>query len=189
MLDLGSVVFSAPWMLAALAVLPVLWWLLRVMPPAPLVRIFPPLSFLLALRSDLATSLGGDRKSEPLPRYARVVMISDFLSPPNDVARSLRNLASLGVRGHLLQIVDPAEETLPFSGRVRFEGLEGEGATLIGRVEAVRDEYVALMANHRRAVSDVARGLGWTSTTHSTEQPPTTALLSLYEVLSEMPGA
>lgn len=50
MLDLGSLVFTAPWMLAALAALPILWWLLRVMPPAPLVRAFPPLSFLLRLQ-------------------------------------------------------------------------------------------------------------------------------------------
>lgn len=50
MLDLGALVFTAPWMLAALAVLPVLWWLLRVMPPAPLVEAFPPLRFLLALQ-------------------------------------------------------------------------------------------------------------------------------------------
>jgi hypothetical protein len=50
MLDLGALVFTAPWMLAALAILPVLWWLLRVMPPAPMVRAFPPLRFLLALQ-------------------------------------------------------------------------------------------------------------------------------------------
>jgi len=50
MLDLGPVAFAAPWLLAALAALPVLWWLLRVMPPAPLVRAFPPLAFLLSLR-------------------------------------------------------------------------------------------------------------------------------------------
>lgn len=50
MLDLGALVFTAPWMLTALAILPVLWWLLRVMPPAPLSRTFPPLRFLLALR-------------------------------------------------------------------------------------------------------------------------------------------
>lgn len=50
MLDLGALIFTTPWMLAALAILPVLWWLLRVMPPAPLVRAFPPLRFLLTLR-------------------------------------------------------------------------------------------------------------------------------------------
>jgi hypothetical protein len=50
MLDIGPLVFTAPWLLTALAVLPILWWLLRVTPPSPLIRAFPPLSFLLALR-------------------------------------------------------------------------------------------------------------------------------------------
>ena len=50
MLDLGPLVFTAPWILAALVSLPILWWLLRVTPPAPLVRAFPPLRFLLALQ-------------------------------------------------------------------------------------------------------------------------------------------
>lgn len=126
-------------------------------------------------------------RPEALPRYARVVLISDFLSRPEEVAKTLRSLAVLGLRGHLLQIVDPAEETLPFSGRVRFEGLEGEGAALIGRVEAVRKEYIALMESHRRAIGDIARSLGWTWTVHSTDQPPPTALLTLYESLSEPP--
>ena len=35
MLTLGPIAFAAPWLLAGLAALPVLWWLLRVTPPAP----------------------------------------------------------------------------------------------------------------------------------------------------------
>ena len=35
MLTLGSLAFASPWLLAALAVLPVIWLLLRVTPPAP----------------------------------------------------------------------------------------------------------------------------------------------------------
>ena len=55
MLELGPIVFTAPWMLAALASLPILWWLLRVTPPAPLVRAFPPLRLLLTLRKQQET--------------------------------------------------------------------------------------------------------------------------------------
>jgi len=55
MLELGPVVFASPWMLTALATLPVLWWLLRVTPPAPLVRAFPPLRLILALRKQEET--------------------------------------------------------------------------------------------------------------------------------------
>ena len=64
-----------------------------------------------------------------------------------------------GVKGHLLQILDPAEETLPFAGRVRFEGLEREDPLLISRVETVRDGlYRAARAPPRRARGAIARG-------------------------------
>ena len=43
--------FAAPWVLAALAALPVLWWLLRTTPPQPAHVKFPPLRLLLSLRN------------------------------------------------------------------------------------------------------------------------------------------
>lgn len=46
MLGFGPIAFAAPWVLAALAVLPVLWWLLRVTPPAPRVVRFPAIRLL-----------------------------------------------------------------------------------------------------------------------------------------------
>ncbi len=49
MLALGSLAFAAPWLLAGLAVLPVLLWLLRVTPPAPRRIRFPALRLLLGL--------------------------------------------------------------------------------------------------------------------------------------------
>lgn len=47
----GAISFASPWVLAALAVLPAIWWLLRVTPPAPRRVIFPPLRLLLGLAS------------------------------------------------------------------------------------------------------------------------------------------
>ena len=44
-------IFAAPWVLAALAALPLLWWLLRVTPPAPRTESFPALRLLLGLRA------------------------------------------------------------------------------------------------------------------------------------------
>jgi hypothetical protein len=49
MLNLGFIGFAAPWLLVALAALPILWWLLRVTPPAPREVVFPPLRLLLKL--------------------------------------------------------------------------------------------------------------------------------------------
>lgn len=50
MFSLGALAFATPWALAALAALPVLWWLLRITPPQPKQVTFPPLRLLLLLR-------------------------------------------------------------------------------------------------------------------------------------------
>jgi hypothetical protein len=47
MLSFGSLSFAAPWLLAALVALPVIWWILRVTPPAPRRLAFPAIAFLL----------------------------------------------------------------------------------------------------------------------------------------------
>ena len=49
MLALGSLAFVSPWLLLALAALPIVWWLLRVTPPAPRRVAFPAIRLLLGL--------------------------------------------------------------------------------------------------------------------------------------------
>lgn len=48
----GAIGFATPWLLAALIALPVLWWLLRAVPPAPVVRRFPGVALLLGLHDE-----------------------------------------------------------------------------------------------------------------------------------------
>src|SRR5450432_3698120 len=49
MLSLGSLAFAAPWLLSAAVALPIIWWLLRVTPPAPRRLRFPAIRLLLGL--------------------------------------------------------------------------------------------------------------------------------------------
>ena len=49
---LGGIGFTAPWLLLALAALPVLWLILRAVPPAPIRRRFPGVALLLGLKDD-----------------------------------------------------------------------------------------------------------------------------------------
>jgi hypothetical protein len=49
---LGSLAFSTPLLLLALTALPILWWLLRAVPPAPIRRQFPGVALLLGLNDD-----------------------------------------------------------------------------------------------------------------------------------------
>src|SRR6201994_1919856 len=49
MLAFGSLAFASPWLLTALLGLPIIWWLLRVTPPAPRRIAFPAIRLLLGL--------------------------------------------------------------------------------------------------------------------------------------------
>ncbi len=49
---IGPIGFTAPWLLAALIALPILWLILRAVPPAPVRRRFPGVVLLLGLRDD-----------------------------------------------------------------------------------------------------------------------------------------
>ncbi|HEX9646743.1 MAG TPA: DUF4159 domain-containing protein [Alphaproteobacteria bacterium] len=50
MTGLGALSFAVPWALAALAALPVIWWLLRLNPPAPRRIAFPAIRLLFGLK-------------------------------------------------------------------------------------------------------------------------------------------
>lgn len=52
---LQTLSFASPWMLAGLLLLPALWWLLRVLPPAPRRLAFPALRLLMGLQTDQKT--------------------------------------------------------------------------------------------------------------------------------------
>jgi uncharacterized protein (DUF58 family) len=121
---------------------------------------------------------------QSLPRYARIVLISDFFTPLDELRSRLRGFVAMGVRGHLLQVLDPAEPDLPFAGRVRFEGMEQDGIALIGNVDGVRRRYQVRLEAHRLGLRDLARSLGWTFGYHVCDQPAEPALLALYTALS-----
>jgi hypothetical protein len=52
MAALPAIAFVTPWLLLGLLALPVLWWLLRAVPPAPVVRRFPGVALLLGLKDE-----------------------------------------------------------------------------------------------------------------------------------------
>ena len=49
---IAGLAFATPLALLALLALPILWWILRAVPPAPIRRRFPGVALLLGLRDD-----------------------------------------------------------------------------------------------------------------------------------------
>jgi uncharacterized protein (DUF58 family) len=121
---------------------------------------------------------------EPLPRAGQLVLIGDFLSPLDAVNAAITRFAAAGLKGHMLQISDPAEEDLPFDGRVRFEGAEEPQEVVVSRVETIRHAYSDRFRHHRAGLAAIAATVGWSFGSHRTDRPPHLALLALYETLS-----
>ena len=120
----------------------------------------------------------------PLPRHARVVLFGDFLSPLDEIQASVGRLSATPVSGYLMQVLDPAEADLPYSGRIRFRGLEREGDTLIPRVEGVRDEYGRRMKAQQEGLAAICAAAGFGFAVHRTDHSPEAALLGLYTALT-----
>ncbi len=125
---------------------------------------------------------------QPLPRFAQIVMISDFLSPLAEIEEVARAYAARGVKGHLVQVLDPAEELLPYDGRTRFEGLEGEESWLLSRVEAVRTPYKKRFKAQCDGLQSIAQRLGWGYSAHRCDRAPNAALLALYLAMTQDRG-
>lgn len=119
-----------------------------------------------------------------LPRQARLVVISDFMQPLGGVEQRLGRFVAQGARGTLQQICDPAEELLPYDGRVLFEGMEQDGSQLIGNVEMVRARYRTRYQAHREALARICTRQGWRFSAHRTDGTAEAGLLALYQMLA-----
>ena len=137
-----------------------------------------------ANRGGTGDAVSGLPPAIPVPRHARVVLFGDFLSPLDEVQAGVGRLAAIPVTGHLLQVLDPAEAVLPYTGRVRFRGVEREANTLIPRVETIRDEYGRRLAAHQAGLAAICSAAGFSFGVHRTDHPPEGALLALYTALT-----
>jgi uncharacterized protein (DUF58 family) len=119
-----------------------------------------------------------------MPRFSGAVLASDFFETPQDIARAITPLAEAGVKGHLVQVVDPAEETLPYAGRIEFHEMAGPLKFLSSKAETLREAYAEKLAEHRASLKDLCRRIGWSFVIHRTDDPPTRSLLSLHALIS-----
>jgi uncharacterized protein (DUF58 family) len=118
---------------------------------------------------------------------AEIVVLSDFWSPIAEVRTTLAQLSVTGAHGHIVQIVDPAEETFPYSGRVEFVEPEGGGEITVGRAEGWKSEYEARVARHRAEIRAETDRLGWSFAIHRTDHTATELMLALHARMGAPP--
>jgi uncharacterized protein (DUF58 family) len=154
--------------------------LLGAMPPSASRNIMSKLAMALVRQLDSTNAPSSLPPHQPLSRFSHCLLISDFLDPVDEIAGTLRALASQGVGGYLVQITDPAEETLPYAGRMEFISAKTGGRITAERVDGLRDAYRKRLAIHRDELRALARQLEWPLLIHHTDRPAEEALLALH---------
>ena len=111
---------------------------------------------------------------------AEIVVLSDFWSPIAEIKTMLAGLSASGAHGTLIQVVDPAEESFPYSGRVEFVEPEGGGMITAGRAERWANDYVTRVTLHRDQIRAETNTLDWLFSTHTTDRSAAELLLFLH---------
>ncbi|GLH80497.1 hypothetical protein SSBR45G_54060 [Bradyrhizobium sp. SSBR45G] len=119
---------------------------------------------------------------------AEIVVLSDFWSPISEISTMLTGLSASGAHGTMVQVVDPAEETFPYSGRVEFVEPEGGEVITAGRAESWTQDYVARVALHRDQIRAETGKLDWLFTTHTTSRSAAELLLFLHAGMTTSKG-
>ena len=121
-----------------------------------------------------------------IPAHAKMVIASDFLDALDIWQQRLARLSGRPVSGVLLHVIDPAEESFPYKGRLEMAvpGLSKLPSFLVGRAERAQAAYQQKFTAHCEALENTAKHLGWTLIRHRTDRPATEALTALYLALS-----
>jgi len=120
-----------------------------------------------------------------LPPRARALFVSDFLGDIEPVRTALTSAADRGVRGVLLQVLDPAEEAFPYRGRAIFDSIGGTLSHETLKAGDLRARYLERLAARKDALRELCRATGWDYACHHTDSSPQTALMWLYGALGE----
>jgi uncharacterized protein (DUF58 family) len=140
-----------------------------------------------AIVERLAEALAGDPRGTsdelpealPLPALSEAVLLTDAISPAEEIAAVIESLAARGARGHVVRIVDPVEESFPFEGQTELLGTEGATRLEVGDAGAFRAAYRARMEVHGVALAEACGRRGWSLLVHRTDRPASEALLAL----------
>lgn len=117
--------------------------------------------------------------SDELAPRTQAVLIGDFLSDVKAITAIIKGMAARGAIGHLVMIVDPVEESFPFTGHTEFVDVDSAARLRVGEAETFKADYIARLARHRDAIRAVCAVRGWSFSIHRTDRPASEALLAL----------
>ncbi len=144
------------------------------------------LRLALALSQDDGEADYGAPSARGILPHSRALFVSDFLGEVDAVEAALTRSADRGVKGALVQVLDPQEEAFPFDGRTIFESVGGTLRHETLKAGDLRGRYLDRLAERKERLGALARTTGWQFTIHHTGTPPAAALLWLHAALERV---
>ncbi|MBV2359597.1 DUF58 domain-containing protein [Thalassococcus sp. CAU 1522] len=115
--------------------------------------------------------------------HARAMFVSDFLADIGPVEAALTKAADRGVRGVIVQVLDPSEESFPFDGRTIFQSVGGTLAHETLKAADLRKRYLARLAERKARLRALTETTGWQYLCHHTSDSAQVALLWIFRAL------
>ena len=122
-------------------------------------------------------------ESRAMIPHARAVFISDFMGDITGARTALTKAADRGVKGALLHVLDPAEESFPFQGRTIFESIGGTLVHETLKANELKARYLERLAERKGELQSLCAATGWQYSVHHTSDSAQSALLWLYRAL------
>lgn len=114
---------------------------------------------------------------------SRAVFASDFMGSFDAISDQVTRAADQGIKGLILQILDPQEEAFPFDGRTVFESIGKTISHETLKASDLRDRYLQRLTERKAALADLALNTGWQYHCHRTDDSAQSALLWAYHAL------
>ncbi|MCB9996473.1 MAG: DUF58 domain-containing protein [Rhodospirillales bacterium] len=143
---------------------------------APLEGAAPPGRSALAVQKlgeQLLENHTGDlpgNKLRSIPKRSSMILIGDFLSPMEQIEEIFDLLAAPAENALVVQVLDPAELSLPYDGRVVFSRADQAERHTVDNVESIRSAYQQRMRDHMEALKHYCKKHRWHWLLHSTDE-------------------
>jgi uncharacterized protein (DUF58 family) len=128
--------------------------------------------------SDYATPM-----AQGLLPNGRALFISDYLGDLPQIQDALAQAADRGVRGLLIQLLDPAERALPYAGRTLFESMGGSLRHETLKASALRAQYAERLAERQAALDTLCTRTGWSFASFQTDTPARDVLIWIAQMM------
>jgi uncharacterized protein (DUF58 family) len=115
--------------------------------------------------------------TEGYPPQSRALFLTDAMGEIAALEGALTRAADRGIRGALVQVLDPAEAAFPFDGRTIFESPGGTIRHETLMAGGLKARYLARLAERQERLALLAQATGWQVRTHLTDRPAAEALV------------